>query len=123
MSIHSGGSNNTRYDIVVTQISQNQGGSGRNKVKLVTILSITTIFFLLFALVSCTSLSGGDTPTDENTSDMITWQKTYGGSNDDEAYSIQQTLDEGYIVAGYTYSFGAGGSDVYILKLDSEGNL
>jgi len=51
------------------------------------------------------------------------WQKTFGGSNEDYAYSIQQTSDGGYIVAGYTASFGAGGYDVYILKLDSDGNL
>ena len=50
------------------------------------------------------------------------WQKTYGGSSDDYAYSIQQTNDGGYIVAGYTNSFGAGGADVYVIKMDSEGN-
>jgi len=49
------------------------------------------------------------------------WQKTFGGWNDDEANSIQQTTDGGYIVAGWTYSFGSGGADVYILKLDSKG--
>ncbi|KUK22816.1 MAG: Lipoprotein, putative [Thermotoga petrophila] len=87
-----------------------------NKGKLVTILSITTIFFLLFALVSCTSPSGGSTPV------VITWEKTYGGKDYDEAYSIQQTSDGGYIVAGYTSSLGTR-RDVYILKLDSEGNL
>lgn len=87
-----------------------------NKGKLVTILSITTIFFLLFALVSCTSPSGGSTPV------VITWEKTYGGEDYDEAYSIQQTSDGGYIVAGYTSSLGTR-RDVYILKLNSEGNL
>jgi len=30
------------------------------------------------------------------------WANTYGGSNDDWAYSIQQTSDGGYIVAGET---------------------
>lgn len=34
----------------------------------------------------------------------IEWQKCLGGSSVDEAYSIQQTSDGGYIVAGYTYS-------------------
>ena len=48
------------------------------------------------------------------------WEKTFGGSSDDRAYSIQQTSDGGYIVAGVTWSFGAG--DVYIIKLDSNGN-
>lgn len=91
-----------------------------NKGKLVTILSITTIFFLLFALVSCTSPSGGSTPvviTWEETPVVITWEKTYGGKDYDEAYSIQQTSDGGYIVAGDT------DGNVYILKLNSEGNL
>ena len=50
------------------------------------------------------------------------WQKTYGGGNYDEAYSIQQTTDGGYIVAGYTWSFGAGWYDFWVLKLDSDGN-
>jgi uncharacterized delta-60 repeat protein len=50
------------------------------------------------------------------------WEKTYGGSGDDRAYSIQQTKDGGYIVAGMTNSFGAGRSDVYIIKLDVNGN-
>jgi len=58
-----------------------------------------------------------------NTAPNNVWQKTFGGSSWDEAYSIQQTSDGGYIVAGLTISFGAGEDDVYILKLDSNGNL
>jgi len=50
------------------------------------------------------------------------WEKTYGGKQNDEAYSIQQTYDGGYIVAGYTKSFGEGEEDAYILKLDRNGN-
>jgi hypothetical protein len=53
----------------------------------------------------------------------ITWQKTYGGSNHDYSYSTQQTTDGGYIVAGYTYSFGVGSSDGWLLKLDSNGDI
>ena len=53
----------------------------------------------------------------------VSWQKTYGGSNDDEAYSIQQTSDDGYIIGGYTESFGAGGEDAWVLKLDSNGDI
>jgi predicted secreted protein len=51
----------------------------------------------------------------------IQWQNTYGGSSADVASSIQQTSDGGYIVAGSTESFGAGGSDFWVLKLDSTG--
>ena len=50
------------------------------------------------------------------------WEKTYGGKQNDEAYSIQQTYDGGYIVAGYTKSFGEGEEEAYIIKLDRNGN-
>jgi uncharacterized delta-60 repeat protein len=53
----------------------------------------------------------------------VVWQKTYGGEDDDEAYSIQQTSDGGYIVAGYTQAFGAGLDDFWVLKLDSSGHI
>ncbi len=54
----------------------------------------------------------------------VQWQKTYGGNNYDEAYSVELTTDGGYIVAGYTRSFGSPDYyDVYILKLDSNGEL
>jgi len=53
----------------------------------------------------------------------VVWQKAYGGSYDDSATSIQETLDGGFIVAGYTNSFGSGSYDFWVLKLDSTGNV
>jgi len=53
----------------------------------------------------------------------IEWQRTYGGSGFECAYSIQQTSDGGYIVAGETSSFGAGGKDLWVLKLYSNGDI
>jgi len=49
----------------------------------------------------------------------IQWEKTFGGSNDDEGFSVRQTFDGGYIITGETESFGAG-RDVYLIKLSSE---
>ena len=49
------------------------------------------------------------------------WNKTFGGTRDDGACSVQPTSDGGYIIAGYTNSFSAGGDDVWIIKTDSEG--
>jgi len=53
----------------------------------------------------------------------ISWQKTYGGSEDDFISSVQQSSDEGYIVTGYTKSFGAEASDIWVLKLESNGDV
>ncbi|MFO7651578.1 MAG: hypothetical protein R6X13_09605 [bacterium] len=51
------------------------------------------------------------------------WTRTCGGSGGDEARSVQQTADGGFIVAGWTTSYGAGASDVYLVKLDPAGNV
>jgi len=58
-----------------------------------------------------------------NSAGNIEWQKTYGGSDYDKAYSIQQTNDGGYIVLGNTESFGARGQDIWVLKLSSDGDI
>jgi hypothetical protein len=56
----------------------------------------------------------------------VNWQRRFGGSRFDEAYSIQQTQDGGYIVAGYSRSDDGdvyknqGGRDFWILKLEAE---
>ena len=45
------------------------------------------------------------------------WSKTYGGSGRDEAWSVIQTSDGGYALAGITYSYGAGNGDFWLVKL------
>ena len=52
----------------------------------------------------------------------LQWTKTIGGENDDRGFSIIQTSDDGYAIAGSTTSFGARGRDVYVIKLDRNGD-
>ncbi|MBW1855105.1 MAG: hypothetical protein JRJ00_10565, partial [Deltaproteobacteria bacterium] len=58
-----------------------------------------------------------------NSDGTFSWQNSYGGSDYDWAYTIRETSDTGYIMAGYTESFGAGRADAWILKLTSSGTV
>jgi hypothetical protein len=54
-----------------------------------------------------------------NASGDTLWTRTYGGKGDDRGNAVQQTVDGGYIVAGYTESFG---HDVYLVKTNAAGD-
>ena len=58
-----------------------------------------------------------------NPDGTVDWQKVYGGANWDRAYSIHETRDGGYVVAGETSSFGAGRPDFWVLKLRHYGTV
>ena len=57
--------------------------------------------------------------TERNT----TWTRTFGGSSADGVQAIQQTRDGGFILAGYTFSFGHGYANGYLVRTDEAGNL
>jgi hypothetical protein len=60
---------------------------------------------------------------------ILEWQKTFGGSDDDRAADIIQTKDGGFAILGYSKSSdadvseNAGGKDFWLLKISSDGNL
>jgi hypothetical protein len=49
------------------------------------------------------------------------WNQAYGGPGDDGADSVLQTADGGFVLAGHTSSYGAGGSDMWLVKTDANG--
>ena len=50
------------------------------------------------------------------------WDQTYGGTYDDDARALVQTVDGGYALVGWTNSFGAGLDDFWLIKTDTNGN-
>jgi hypothetical protein len=51
------------------------------------------------------------------------WNQVYGGAEEDFASYVLKTRDGGYILSGYTRSFGAGESDAWLVKTDMDGNM
>ena len=78
-----------------------------------------------YIIAGYTGWNGGGTDVyliKTNSSGDTLWTRTYGGAGDEQGMSVQQTSDGGYIVVGYTWSFGAGPSDFYLIKTSSSGD-
>ncbi len=54
---------------------------------------------------------------------QVVWTQTYGGSDNEEGYFGLELSSGGYVVGGYTESYGNGYKDIYIVRLDEEGNI
>ncbi len=59
--------------------------------------------------------------TDEEGDEI--WSETYGGEASDNCTSMIETSDGGYALAGETESFGEGGDDYYLVKIDEDGEI
>jgi hypothetical protein len=92
-----------------------------------------------YIIVGCSVSNDGDVTGNHGECDYwvvktdqsgtIQWQKSYGGSYEEMAYCIRQTIDGGYVIAGYTNSNDGdvtgnhGGSDYWVVKTDQSGNI
>ncbi|MBN4071283.1 T9SS type A sorting domain-containing protein [Crocinitomix catalasitica] len=58
-----------------------------------------------------------------DTNGNILWQNNFGSSGMDRCLNVDTTLDGGFILGGYTDSYGAGANDMYIVRTDVDGNF
>ena len=80
--------------------------------------------YIISGITNLIDLEGSDLyliKTDGNGDTL--WTKSYGGTGLEFGGFVQQTSDGGYVICGYTNSFGNGDSDVYLIKTDGNGNV
>jgi hypothetical protein len=74
-------------------------------------------FVLLIVAAAVIIIGRGSSP------EAAPWYQTFGDANDETGEIVRQTGDGGYIIAGETDSFGAGGNDLWLIKTDDKGQL
>ena len=83
------------------------------------LLSCIVLFGLLVFALGVLSMWHIPLEPADKTPPTTIWSQTYGGIREEHAYSLIQTSDGGYALAGYTDSFGAGSSDFWSVKTES----
>jgi Secretion system C-terminal sorting domain len=51
------------------------------------------------------------------------WSSVFGGASTDWAFSVCENIDNGFTIAGYTTTYGAGGYDIFLVRTNSTGNM
>lgn len=77
------------------------------------VLYVLSTSILLIGFCSCSK---------EDEGPEILWERTYGGANYDTGYGIEQASDGGFVIAGFTNSFGIGNTVMYVITIDSDGD-
>jgi hypothetical protein len=122
------GSGDGNYDFYLQKINstgsriwnQTYGGSGSEKAYSI----VTTLGGYMLAGDITTS----DSPTDAcvvrvDSNGAIVWTRTVGGNDADSAAYITQAKDGGYLVCGFTFSFGEGNRDFWLFNINDDGNV
>jgi len=106
----------------VPTFKKRHGTSGDDEARFVEVLSDNSF------IVAGSSTGGGLGGVDAmlvkfNEDGTVAWSKAYGGSGNDFFMNILACSDGNYLALGETSSFGAGGTDIYVVKFDGSGNV
>ncbi len=83
--------------------------------------SLLSALMLVF-LIAIPGCDDGVSDGGGSDSEIETWSRTFGGSDDDWGESVRETSDGGFVITGATSSYGAGNSDVWLIRTDGLGN-
>lgn len=102
---------------------RNYGGTGNDRAYSV-VNSVEGGYLVGGAEFSFTPLGDGDIYLIKLTEEGdVEWEKTFGGVQSDDLEKVVQSADTSYFVGGRTRSYGAGLGDLYLLKIDKNGEL
>ena len=87
----------------------------------VNILSNTSSNGFVACLYSVNNIDAHLVKCDQNGN--IIWSNNFGGSNSELITAVFESYDQGYILSGYTTSFGVSGKDIYLIKTDANGKV
>jgi predicted secreted protein len=111
-----------RSSIAASEWSHTYGGSGDNE--FYSLVRTTDGGYALAGYTNSSGAGGYDAwLVKTDSSGTMQWSHTYGGPDADAAFSVVQTNDTGYALAGYTDSYGAGDYDAWLVKTDSSGRI
>ena len=92
---------------------------GKETISLALVLIILMQTIIMSTLIDRANAGNVSTST---TIPLDGWSKSYGESGDDAAYTMIQTSDGGFAIAGFTYSFDSDG-DGWLVKTDANGDM
>jgi hypothetical protein len=98
------------------------GGTGSENIN--AIINSADSGFILVGTTSSFGAGGEDVYVVKlNSSGNTVWTRTIGGPANDGGYSIVQAKDGGYVISGFTLSYGSPNGNVYIIKIDASGTV
>ena len=103
-----------------TEWSQVIGGTGSDICY--SAVQTTDSGYAVAGVLSPTGMSSNFGLVKLSASGAILWSRSFGGAGIEICNSIQQTSDGGYILGGFTNSFGLGNFDYWLLKTDANGD-